>query len=522
MEINEKLNDKLMVKPDLSPQLIGVIDIGSNSIRMVIAQINANNSLEIIEQMQKTVRLGQDTFRFGFIGRMSMQAAILILRDFKKHLDLYKVKNIEVAATSAVREAANSDVFLDRVLIATGLDVRIIDVLEESRLIVSAVMSDMTNHSAILYKNCLIAEVGGGSTIITITQRGQILTSQSLGLGVVRLQEAFESTFRNTDELIENDIANLVSSVESIMPLKKLNNFIAVGPHARFISRNCSQSAYGHNTESVSTTNFEKLLKKICQLNVEQICDNFELPITEAETLIPAMLIYQRLLKSTNAKKLYVSNISIRDGLLNEIVRRQSGKYDIKIEKEITQSAITIAKKYRVDIDQAMSVMEICGKIFDATNQIHGLDYLKKTYLQVAALLYNAGTFISSRAFHKHSFYIISNSEIFGMSKKEVELSAHIARYHRKSRPKPTHIEYMSLPSESRIIVNKLAAILRLADCLEITSSQIKETKFLVEKDIFRIKLPKIDNIANQRKLLKLAGAMFESIFCLQLKIEQG
>ena len=175
---------------------VAAIDVGSNAVRMVIAEVLPDGRTEILERLHRGVRLGQDTFRRGRLGGQSMQAAVAILRDFRQLLNLYKVERIRAVATSAVREASNSESFLNRIFMATGLNVEVIATSEESRLTVSAVRQVMGDAMGVAHGWALIAEAGGGSTLLTILEEGEIASSQSLRLGSIRLQEIGRASCR--------------------------------------------------------------------------------------------------------------------------------------------------------------------------------------------------------------------------------------------------------------------------------------------------------------------------------------
>ncbi|MGA2071771.1 MAG: exopolyphosphatase, partial [Sedimentisphaerales bacterium] len=194
---------------------LGAIDIGSNSIRMAIAQGMPDGRIEVLERLQRGVRLGQDTFRTGRIRGTTMRAAVLILRDFMNVLKLYNADVVKVIATSAVREAGNSDAFLDRILMATGFEVDIINSSDESRLTVAAVRQEV-GRKQLAKQSSVIVEVGGGSTEINVLRKGQIATSRNLAIGSIRLQELLSTSTQSADrasDMIRQQVAGIISSM---------------------------------------------------------------------------------------------------------------------------------------------------------------------------------------------------------------------------------------------------------------------------------------------------------------------
>ncbi len=480
-------------------ELVAVIDIGSNAIRMVIAEILGDGSIEILERLQRAVRIGLDTFRRGRIGAMCMRASIEILRDFKSRLDMYEIRRVRAVATSAVREAINADAFVDRVYTATGLNVEIISMSEECRLAYSAVRHSILEHrnqppvkngeeksageavpsakpskdddEMILRRGrTLIVEVGGGSTVLSVLQDGQLVNSQTLRLGAIRLREFLADNWEPAQQqstILSDHIDNILSGTEAIIPLERIHKMIAIGGDARFAADQVGNPCSRYGLTCVEGELFRELVRSCSHIPIDVLARQFSLPYENAETLVPALLVLQSLLQRTGAEKMHVSNVSMRDGLLLDLALQVSGLEDGSLRQATTQAAWTLAEKFRADPEHAYNVANLSVKLFDTLSAEHGLDSHKRLLLFVAALLHEVGRVVSAQAHHKHSYYLISHSEIFGLSPEEVQMVAQIARYHRRSRPKPSHQDYMSLPREKRVLVSKLAAILRIADALQ-------------------------------------------------------
>ncbi len=192
----------------------------------------------------------------------------------------------------------------------------------------------------------------------------------------------------------------------------------------------------------------------------------YALPLAEAETVLPALLVYQQLLQRIGAESMYVSFVSMRDGLILDLAREILGKGRSAFSTSVLHAAEAIATRYHADVLHARTVRALCERMFLELQPEHRLGAREKLLLEVAALLHEIGGSVSQPAHHKHSYYLISNTEIFGLNRLETQIVAHVARYHRRSGPKPSHAEYMALPESARMTINKLAAILRVADAL--------------------------------------------------------
>ena len=269
---------------------VAAIDVGANALRMVIAEVFPDGHVEALEQLNRAVRLGQDTFRRGRLSGESMRAAVGVLRDYRQLLDLYKIEKIRAVATTAVREAANGDTFLDRVFMATKLNVEVIDTSEESRLTVSAVCQTVGDALGVNQGLTLIADVGGGSTLLTVLENGEIATSQSFRLGTIRLQEMFstsEESPRRSADLFRQHIANAISTLQSIVPLEEIDAFVAVGGDARFAAREIGISTGSADLAVIEPAAFDKLVARCEKYSAEELSKRHGLPFAEAETLNP-------------------------------------------------------------------------------------------------------------------------------------------------------------------------------------------------------------------------------------------
>jgi len=512
--------------PSAESRIVAAIDIGSNAVRMEIAEVLPNGQVEVIERLQRAVRLGQDTFRRGRLGGRSMRAAVDVLRDFRTLLDLYRVDQVRAVATSAVREATNADMFLDRVYLTTGLTIDVIDTSEESRLTVSAVRQGMGTVFADRARETLIADVGGGSTLLTILRGGEIVTSQSLRLGSVRLQELLIGVNlppRRAAEMLRAHINNAVIALHGSLALDQIEVFVAVGGDARFAARQVGRPIGESGLAEVEIDRFDRLVDRCEKLSADELAKQFGLPFAEAETIVPALLVYQALLHRGKAERIVVSHVSMRDGLLLELARRVTGSEDEALLAGVIHSAMTLAEKYRVDIDHGTNVAELCVKLFDFLQREHGLNARHRLLLRVAGLLHEVGGFVSNRSHHKHSEYLIANSEIFGLSRSEIAVVSQISRYHRRSLPRASHTAYMALKREDRVVVNKLAALLRVADALARGHSRkMRQIVLERDKDDLVLTVPGEYDLALEQHSLAAKSDLFEEVFGMHIRLETG
>ena len=505
---------------------LGAIDIGSNSIRMAVAQVLPDGQIEVIERLQRAVHLGQDTFRTGRIKGPTMRAAVLILRDFQNVLKAYNVDLVKVVATSAVREAANMDTFLDRVLMATGLEVSVINSSEESRLTVAAVRHDV-GKTQLSKRNSLVVEVGGGNTVINVLRKGQIAASQNLAIGSIRLQEVLSTSTESANraaEMIRHQVTGVIShrcrdccGSNRCGPFMPWEGTLA-GPPTASVSPRTSRTL-----RCVSARDLDKLVNKSRHHTADKLSKMYGLSFSDAETLMPALLVYQVLLNSTGAGEILVSNVSMRDGLLLDLAQLATGQKRNRHTTMLSARRCRWQRNIEWTLKHALHAREVSVLLFDELLGEHSLDKRYRLLLEVAAILHEIGTFVSSRSHHKHSYYLIVNSEIPGLTQEELQLVANVARYHRRSRPKSTHVEYMALPREKRMVVNKLAALLRVADALDASrTQQVRNIKCKIGDEGLVITVPTTADLSLEERTLAMKGDLFEDIYGLQIRLERN
>jgi len=520
MSTSEKAKDQA------SPvQIVAGVDIGSNAIRMVVAEVLADGNIEALEKLQKGIRLGQDTFRRGRLGGETMRAAVAILKDYRRILDAYQVQHLRAVATSAVREANNSDTFVDRVLMATGFEVEVIDTAEESRLTVAGVRRHLSSEIAAKRGLTLVAHVGGGSTLLTVMHQAEIVDSQSLPLGSVRLREGLltggESAERVT-AILRQQVGNVLAGTQSGLPLDRIETFIAIGGDARFVARQAGKPVSTDGMFTVARGPFDKLVRECERHTTEELTTMFGLAFPDAETLNPALLVYQALLNATQVRQFFISQVSMRDGLLLDLASRVTGREDEALTKGVIRSALAVARKYRADRRHAQTVADLATKLFDELQPEHRLAPRQRLLLRVAALLHEVGGFVSNRSHHKHSYYLIANAEIFGLSREEHEIVAHIARYHRRATPQQSHPEYMMLPRDRRILVSKLSALLRVADALDRGRGQeVRDFRCERQEEGFVVLIPGLTDLALERQGMTQKGDLFEDVFGMKIRLEE-
>ena len=486
-----------LIHPDDAPsrsqaELVAVLDMGASAVRLVVAEISPNRSFRTIEQASRGVLLGRDTFSAGVIRSKTMDEVVQALDNFRHIMDGYGAHRVRAVATSAVREARNVDVFLDRIQGRTGFAFEIINEAEESRLVFLAVKHAMGRRPAFRGASTLLAEVGGGSTSLMLLKQGEPNRSAVYALGAVRLRQSLDLRRLTHDvqlSLLRRSITNVIDEIRLDVPLRRVTNMIAIGGDVRFAAAQILDTASDRQGEGVDGVReipreaFLAFCSDIERLDEEQLIERFRLTGVVAETLLPSLLVYRTILSETSARKLVVSDASLRTGLLLDVAEAGGRLMAEDFERQVLASADALGHKHRFDRAHGRHVAMLATRLFDELGDEHGLGARERLLLQVAALLHDIGIYVSLRTHHKHSQYVLSASQIFGLTNEETAIVSNIARYHRRALPQQSHLPYVALDRRDRLIVDKLGAILRIANALDAEHLQkVKDLK-LVRRD---------------------------------------
>ncbi len=500
---------------------VAVIDIGATSIRMAIGEIDQDGSVRTLETLTQAVSLGKDTFSERGIRKSTIEECVRVLKSYRKILEEYQIThpdNIRVVATSAVREARNRLAFIDRIYIATGMEVEPIDEAEVNRVTYLGVQPYL-QASSFADVRTIVTEVGGGSTELLLVNHGNVLFADTFRLGSLRLRKSLEGYHAPSEKvrrIMENQIQRMVDEVRERIPDDGKVNMIGLGGDMRFAAGQLLPDWAPDQLTQIPVAALEEFTSHLITLSDDRIVQRYHLSFPEAETVGPALLTYVMLGRAFSLEHILVTNTNLRDGLLHEMAVGQFWTQEFR--QQIIRSALTLGAKYSFDEAHACHVARLVSRLFEQLQREHQLDSRHEVLLHVAALLHEVGAYVSNRAMHKHSMYLIRHSEIFGLGKRNLLLVALVARYHRRASPQPTHEGYVMLNREERVAVAKMAALLRVAAALDESRSQrIHDFSCSVEDSRLVISIPRAEDLSLEQLALRQNGSLFEEIFGLRV-----
>ena len=457
---------------------IAAIDIGTNSVHMIVVQVRPDLSFEVIDREKEMVRLGAGGLDGKALTPEAMHAALQVLSKFRRLAESHKVDEILAVATSATREAENGGEFLQAINEQTGIRARVISGTEEARLIhMAAVYGVSVPNDAVV-----LIDIGGGSVEVTLGTGPSIDLGQSFKLGVIRLTERFVES----DPLEPRDERRLVRHIDNqigayLQQISQHGFDRVIGTSGTILSLGAVAAAAEGGAPAGSLRNRRFSAKAIRHVRKEVVALDLEkrlripgLEPRRADLVVAGAVLLDELLRRLGAAEITLCDLSLREGVILDYIARH--------RKEIAQvdrypdvrrrSIIELAERCNYWPDHSHHVARLAMALFDQTRAIHGLTDREREWLEFASILHDIGVHISYEGHHKHSYYLIKNGDLRGFEPEEIETIGLVARYHRQGTPKRKHEGFRDLPRRTRRVVRTLSAMLRLAESLDRSHAQ--------------------------------------------------
>jgi exopolyphosphatase/guanosine-5'-triphosphate,3'-diphosphate pyrophosphatase len=457
---------------------IAAIDIGTNSVHMIVVNVRSDFSFEVVDREKAMVRLGAGGLNGRALTHEAMASALQALSTFKRLAASHGVDEILAAATSATREARNGVEFLARVERETGIRARVISGAEEARLIHQAAVYGVN----VAAGRAVVIDIGGGSVEITLGSATTVQTARSFKIGTIRLTEELVKT----DPLSERDERRLAKRVvdeidrycEQIVA-SGFDRVIGTSGTILSIGTVAASGVDGEPPEEirnlrVSAKQIRRVRKQMASMNLAERLTVPGLDPRRADLVVAGTVLLDTILQRLGADELTLCDLALREGLVIDYIRRnhrQIAQVD-SIPDVRRRSTLELAERCNYSADHARQVVRLSLALFDQTRSIHGLSEREREWLEYAALMHDLGGHISYARHHRHSYYLIKNGDLRGFSPDEIDVMALVARYHRRGTPRRSHDEYSRLPSSLRRTVRTLASILRVAESLDRSHAQ--------------------------------------------------
>jgi exopolyphosphatase/guanosine-5'-triphosphate,3'-diphosphate pyrophosphatase len=497
----------------------GAIDVGSNALRLVVGKAEGDRPPLVLENLRESVRLGQDVFASGVINEGTIERATEAFRKFRESLDQHDVRWTKAVATAALREAMNAEIFLDRVYQETGIEVEVIGAEEEARLIHLAVGTTINLQNRL----AMLVDIGGGSTEITLSAEGSIISTESYKMGAVRLLSLLGEDGQgeaHMNQLVQEYVDATQKRIQREIGSRRFDLCVGTGGNLETLADLRRDLLGKERTGVVSAAELDTLVRKLRSLSFSERVSQLGLRPDRADVIVPAAIIIQKIIDVARLQELVVAGVGLKDGLLLDMVQELYGDTRHVRRDQVMSAALQVGRKYQFDEPHALSAAKFSVQLFDQTRELHNLGQEYRLLLEVAALLHDIGTFVNAADHHKHTQYLLLATPIVGLNQAQMLIVANIARYHRKSFPKPQHELYRALSAKDRVTVAKLAALLRLADALDNEhASKVNHVEVEYRKPRFTMRLFGEGDMLLEKWALVKKSQMFEEVFSVKFGI---
>jgi exopolyphosphatase/guanosine-5'-triphosphate,3'-diphosphate pyrophosphatase len=456
---------------------IAAIDIGTNSIHMIVVQVRPDLSFEVIDREKDMVRLGAGGLDGRSLTPTAIGLALQTLSKFRRIAESHKVDEIVACATSATREADNGGDFIAEVDRQTGIRIRVISGTEEARLIHLAAGYGVDIGAT----TAVVVDIGGGSVEITLGTAASLTVGRSFKVGVIRLTERFVKS----DPLSGGDERRLSKHLN-----REMGTYIdqivgkgfdrVIGTSGTILSLGLMAATDdGKPPEDVrnlrvSAKALHRLRKHLIESDIEERLATPGMDPRRADLSVAGSVLFDTIIRRLGTKEFTLCDLALREGIVLDYIRRNSARIR-KVERYPDvrrRSIVELGERCGYWSEHAQQVARLALNIFDQTRSVHGLSDREREWLEYGALLHDVGVHISYERHHRHSYYLIKNGDLRGFDPQEIEVIALIARYHRQATPKKSHEGYADLKGTLRKTVKRLSAMVRLAEGLDRSHAQ--------------------------------------------------
>ncbi|MBL9132247.1 MAG: HD domain-containing protein [Verrucomicrobiaceae bacterium] len=502
-----------------------VIYVGAASVSMVIGLRGAERlQREDVEHLDRPLPLARDIFRGGSITRATVEQAVAILRDFLQTTREFGIPQAQVRlfTTNILAEASNHEIFLNRLQIQTGVTPALIDDGSMTRLVFQIAQRLLQKNPRLAQGRTFVTHIGPGNTRAMYFDQGRLAAYSNYRLGIFRAREAVsggDETASHAMLHLEEQIRGVVDHLAQDYSDHQIDHHVAIGAEIQSVAPKLAKARQG--AFQVREDDLSRLTEKLARLGPDQLVRELHVHYTGGEGVVPALQTNLALAKRFGDQSIWVPEGDFHFELMLDLMT--AGSRTAVFQEEVMQSACEIGLRYKTDRKHADHVAAFAQQLFRELQHLHGLDPTFELILRVAATLHEVGMFISPREHHKHSLYILLHTEIFGLSTQDRELVALLARYHRRYNPEPNHPHFADLSREDRMIVLKLAALLRIADALDRSHAQrVKSITLRPEGSRLRILTHGVDDNTIEQIAIDSKCDLFREIYGYEITLAKS
>ncbi|MCU1335381.1 MAG: Ppx/GppA phosphatase [Bryobacterales bacterium] len=492
------------------------IDIGSNSIRMLAAEVNSQHSMQVLAADRQVVRLGKTVFLEGRLGPSEIELACQVLARMVEQYRKLDLVSVRVVGTAALRDASNRDEFLARAAAIIGHPIEVISGLEEARLIHLGVQAVWPQTK----QRVLMVDIGGGSAELILSEGGRLVEAFSKPLGALRLTEVFlKSDPPNARELarmqkyIQERIAGPVARFGTAR-VDRMITTSATAAAAVCAVNHVRRSRRDHADRLPATApQLRQLFREVSSRDSGGRAKITGIGPKRAEIIVAGVAVLNQVVQEMQLSRLYYSTAGVREGIIADLSHRQVGMEQARLNADERRLMRALGRHYGVSAPHVRKVADLAGMLFQGLRPLHRLPLVKGRLLEAAAYLYNIGHFVNESRHHRHSMYLVANSDLPGFEDRERLVIANLCRYHRKSMPQLSHETFQALLPEDRNTIVLLTPLLRLAVALDQSQEQrVDRVEAEMQENVVELRLfSERDVDIEQWQAEQVAGAFREA-----------
>jgi exopolyphosphatase / guanosine-5'-triphosphate,3'-diphosphate pyrophosphatase len=493
----------------------GAIDVGSNEVSLKIFEVSKKNGIKELEHIRYAIELGSQAYTNRKISQLLVDELCKVLTGFVAKMKEYQTVEYVAYATSALREATNNLLILDQIKLRIGINIKILSNSEQRFLCYKAIALKESQFNHIIEKGTAIVDVGAGSLQISLFDKEALISTQNIKLGSLRIRDFLSVMENQTDnfkivisEFIDNGI---MTYKDMFLQNQKIKNIIAVGDQLKEIIRYLDLE---NNIESITREEFNSFYNHLFSLSIDEISKILNISKEQASLIFPTAMIYQKMFSETRAETMWLSKITLCDGIVAEFAEKKEKiipSHDFS--EDIIMAARNIAKRYHCNTQHTKNVEYIALKIFDSIHKYHGLGRRERLLLQIAITLHNCGEYINMNEEAQNSYKIVMSTEIIGLSHLERELIANLIKSNSDDFLNNSNTNDV-FDKDTHITLTKLSAIFIIANAMDKSHKQkIIKLRIMTKNNVLIITIDSLKDTTLEKGLFQKKAEVFQEVY---------
>jgi exopolyphosphatase / guanosine-5'-triphosphate,3'-diphosphate pyrophosphatase len=500
---------------------LAVIHLGSNAITLLIGERHGEDHVRTIEMLSQPVPLAQDIFRHGMVSGEAIERSVRVLESHAKAMREYGLSGppSRIVATNILLEAQNQDLLLNRIQVAFDWQAELLDDGEMTRVVYLATRRLLDTHKNLSMRGTLVSHIGPGNTRTLFFEDGGIQDYHRYPLGIERTREQVDANRGDltlSARMIGQTGRSLLDQIGYDFSKPSVKHLVALGHEIQSLAALIGSG--GDKARVLPVKKLSALASEIEELGVDRLARRLQLDFRTADLLLYSLELHIGLAQELRLDEIVVPAEDFEEALLTGLIS-PAGAVD-NFRRQVAQTALNLGKKFKIDTAHAQQVARLCATLFQELEELHDLGRREALILTAAALLHETGHLIGSRDHHLHSLYIIRHNEVFGLDQMDTLLVGLVARYHRGPVPSIEHPDYQLLDRRQRLIVSKLAALLRVADSLDRGRLRVTISRARREGGSLILELQGVKDTSAVQLALNRKAGLFTSVFGLEVVLE--